>query len=170
MLEIGDDAYTCRFGGARVTHSDVLHATAGNPKATIIADLTHADSIADDNFDCIIFTQSLQFIYDTRAVLKTLWRILKSNGVVLATFPGISQISRHDMERWGDYWRFTTLSARRLFDEAFDHNNTAVQANGNVLSAVAFLHGLASQELTNEELNHHDSDYEIVITVRASKK
>ena len=170
VLELGDDTYTRRFGGARVTRSDVLHGTNENPKATIVADLTRADAIADDSFDCIVFTQSLQFIYDVHATLSALRRILKPNGVVLATFPGISQISRHDMERWGDYWRFTALSAQRLFCEAFGVDNVTVQAYGNVLGAVAFLHGLAAQELTEEELNHRDPDYEVVIAVRASKK
>ena len=168
VLEIGDDTYTRRFGGGRVTHRDVLHATNENPQATIVADLTRADAIADDSFDCVIFTQTLQFIYDVPATLTALRRILKPNGVVLATFPGISPISRYDMERWGDYWRFTTLSAQRLFGEAF--GNVTVKVHGNVLAAVAFLHGLAAQELTEEELNHHDADYEVVIAVRACKK
>jgi SAM-dependent methyltransferase len=170
VLELGDDTYTRRFGGDRVTHSDVLHATNENPKATIVADLTRGDAIATDSFDCVIFTQSLPFIYDVHTALNTLQRILKPKGVVLATFPGISQISRYDMERWGDYWRFTSLSARRLFDEAFAADNVTVQAYGNVLVAVAFLHGLAAQELTEEELNHRDPDYEVVIAVRAIKK
>ena len=44
VLEIGDAEYTKRHGGDRVTQSDVLHASPGNPQATIIADhyeLTH---------------------------------------------------------------------------------------------------------------------------------
>jgi SAM-dependent methyltransferase len=170
VLELGDDTYTRRFGGDRVSHSDVLHVTNENPKATIVADLAHAETIADAIFDCVIFTQSLPFIYDVRAALKTLQRILKPNGVVLATFPGISQISRYDMERWGDYWRFTVLSAQRLFAEALAADNVIVQAHGNVLVAVAFLHGLAAQELTQEELDYRDPDYEVIITVRAGKK
>jgi SAM-dependent methyltransferase len=170
VLELGDDTYTRRFGGNRVARSDVLHATPDNPKATIVADLTRADAIANDRFDCILFTQSLPFIYDTRAALATLRRILKPGGVVLATFPGISQISRHDMDRWGDYWRFTSLSARRLFGDAFGTENIAIQTYGNVLAAVALLHGLAAQELTDDELNHRDPDYEVVIAARACKK
>jgi SAM-dependent methyltransferase len=170
VLELGDDTYTRRFGGSRVARSDVLHATPDNPKATIVADLTRADAIADDSFDCILFTQSLPFIYDTRAALATLRRILKPAGVVLATVPGISQISRHDMDRWGDYWRFTSLSARRLFGDVFAPDNVTVQTYGNVLAAVAFLYGLAAQELTADELNHRDPDYEVVIAVRACKK
>src|SRR5262249_50617631 len=64
VLEVGYDIYTHKFGGDRITRSDVLHVTQGNPKATIVADLTCADHIRPDTFDCIILTQTLQFIYD----------------------------------------------------------------------------------------------------------
>ncbi len=169
VLEVGDDAYTRKFGGERVTKSDVLHAVAGNPKATIVADLTFADNIPSGTFDCIILTQTLQVIYDVRASLRHLYRVLKPGGLLLATFPGISQISRYDMERWGDYWRFTTLSTWRLFEEVFPPAYLKVQAYGNVLAATAFLYGLATQELRQEELDHRDTDYEVLITVKAAK-
>ena len=64
VLEIGDGTYTRKYGGDRVTKSDVLHAVEGNPKATIVADLTSAGHIPSNTFDCIICTQTLQFIYD----------------------------------------------------------------------------------------------------------
>jgi SAM-dependent methyltransferase len=170
VLEIGDNAYTLRFGRDRVTKSDVLHVERAHPKATVIADLTHADGMPADAFDCIIFTQTLQFIYDVRAAVQTLHRVLKPGGVLLATLPGISQISRFDMDRWGEYWRFTTLSARRLLEEAFASANVSVEAHGNVLAAIAFLHGFAAEELRLEELDYHDPDYQLLITARAVKE
>jgi glycosyltransferase involved in cell wall biosynthesis len=169
VLEIGEDTYTRRFGGERVTRSDVLHAVAGNPKATVVADLTCADHIPADTFDCIILTQTLLCIYDVRAALRHLYRILKPGGVLLATFPGISQISRYDMDRWGDYWRFTDASARRLFGDIFGPDSVTITTYGNVLAACAFLHGLAAHELKQEELDYHDPDYQVIITVRAVK-
>ena len=169
VLEIGDDSYTRKFGDGRVTRSDVLHLQSGNPKATLVADLANAQHISSNSFDCIIFTQTLQFIYDVRAALSHLHRILKPGGRLLATLPGISQISRYDMDRWGDFWRFTSLSGRRLFEESFPAGNVTVQAYGNVLVAIAFLTGLASEELKQEELDQSDRDYELLITVRAIK-
>lgn len=169
VLEIGDDRYARKFGGSRITKSDVLHVRQGNPKATIVADLSADAGIHSDSFDCIIFTQTLPFIYDFHAAVRSLYRILKPGGVLLATFPGISQISRYDMERWGDYWRFTTLSARRLLAEAFPPEAIDVRAHGNVLAAVAFLHGLAAKELEAEELDYFDPDYEVLIAARAVK-
>lgn len=169
VLEVQDANYTRRFGGERVTHSDVLHAVPGNPAATIVADLGRAPEISSDTFDCIILSQVLLCIEDVRSAIRTVHRILRPGGVALVTVPGISQISRYDMDRWGDYWRFTTLSAERLFASAFPPDHITIQAHGNVLTAVAFLHGLAAGELRAEELDHHDPDYQMLITVRAMK-
>ncbi len=169
VLEIADNTYTRRFGGDRVTQSDVLHIEAGHSNATMVADLTHADHIPSDSFDCVILTQTLQFIYEVPAALRTVKRILKPGGVVLATLPGISPISRYDMERWGCFWAFTSLSARRLFEEALSASDVRVEAYGNVLTATAFLYGMAFQELHQKELDYEDPDYEVIITVRAVK-
>jgi SAM-dependent methyltransferase len=168
VLEIGDDFYTRQFGGEQVTVSDVLHVDEGNPQATIVADLSSADHIPSDAFDCIILTQTLHLIYDVRSAIQTLHRILKPEGVLLATFPGISKITR---TRWGDqwYWAFTQLSARRLFEETFPVSNVEVEAHGNVLTAISFLHGLAAEELREQELKRHTPGYEVLITMRAVK-
>jgi len=167
VLEVGDDTYARKFGGAGVGKIDILHATNENKKATIVADLTCAEIIPSETFDCIICTQTMQFIYDVSAAVCTLHRVLKPGGVLLVTFPGISQISRYDMDQWGEYWRFTTVSARRLF-QSFGPDLT-VKAYGNVLTAIAFLHGLAAEELRREELDYCDPDYEVLLTVRAAK-
>jgi SAM-dependent methyltransferase len=169
VLEIADATYTRRFGAERVTKIDVLHREPGNPNATIAGDLTCADHIPSDNFDCVILTQTLQFIYDVPQALRTVRRILKPGGVVLATVPGISAISRYDMDRWGHFWSFTSLSVRRLVEDVFPSTPVQVTACGNVLAAIAFLHGLATQELRQHELDYPDPDYELVITIRAVK-
>jgi SAM-dependent methyltransferase len=169
VLEIGDDTYTRKYGGERVTRSDILHRTGDNPDATIVADLTGADNIPSDYFDCIIMTQTLQYIYELSATVRTLYRILRRNGVVLATLPGIAYISRYDLEHWGEYWRLTTLSAKRLFGEVFPPNNVEVQAYGNLLTTLAFLCGLPADGLTQEELDYQHPDFQLLVTVRAVK-
>ncbi|HET9531811.1 MAG TPA: glycosyltransferase, partial [Blastocatellia bacterium] len=168
VLEIEDDMYTRKFGNGAVLATDVLHVNEKNPRATIIADLTSADHVPSDTFDCIILTQTLHIIYDTRAALGTLHRILKPGGTLLATFPGITRIS-HDEWSGSWFWGFTTASTKRLFDETFPGANIDVQAHGNVLAAISFLHGLAVEDLSPEELDYFDPDYEVLITVRAEK-
>jgi glycosyltransferase involved in cell wall biosynthesis len=167
-LEVGDDAYTRRFGGARVTRADVLHVRPGAPGATLVADLSRADHLPSDAFDCFVLTQTLHFIYDVRAAVATIHRILRPGGVLLATLPGVSQI---DTGEWQDswYWSFSALSARRLFESVFPAENVSVQTWGNVLAATAFLHGVAAGELRPHELDHHDPYYPLLISVRAVK-
>lgn len=170
VLEIKDRSYTLRFGGERVTQSDVLHKVAGNPEATIVADLSAVPSpLPAEAFDAIICTQTLQFVYEVNTAIAALYQSLKPEGVLLVTLPAISQISRQDMDLWGDYWRFTSLSARLIFEEKCLGAQIEVGAYGNVLSAVASLHGIASDELQRQELDTFDPDYEFLISVRVVK-
>lgn len=169
VLEVGWATYTRKFGAGAVVTSDVLHARADNPDATIVADLSQGEGLSSDTFDCIILTQTLQCIYDVRAAVKTVFRILRPGGVLLATVGGVSQFSRWDSERWGHYWNFTTDSVDRLLAESFPPGNRDVQSFGTVLTATAFLYGLSSQDLHAAELEQHDPDYQVVIAARAVK-
>jgi len=169
VVEIGDDRYTRMFGGDRVTRSEVLDQAHPDSTPTIIADLASANHVPSDSFDCIIITQTLQFIYDVHAAVRTLHRILKPGGVLLGTLPSLSPICRYDMDRWGDYWRFTSAAVQKLFGGCFGSNNIQVEAHGNMLVATAFFYGMAEEDLTTEELDFKDRDYEALITVRAVK-
>lgn len=169
-LEMGDPAYTVKFGGDRVTRPDVLHYVEGNPQATIVADLTDAGNIPDNSFDCIIITQTLQMIFEIEAAVGTLHRILKPGGVVLATSHGMSRVARREgVDDWGEYWHFTSQSKRRLFGAAFGRDNVAVQTYGNVLSCVANLHGLGAREIKPEQIDYNDPNFELLVCVRAVK-
>jgi SAM-dependent methyltransferase len=168
VLEVGDDSYTRRFGGTRVTAREVLHVNAGHPAATIVGDLTHADHIPANTFDCFILTQTLHLIYDVQLALRTVYRILKPRGIVLATLPGVSQIS-HDEWAKDWYWSFTVAAILRLFTEVFPAADVTVESYGNVLAAAAFLQGLAATELSPTELEYRDPNCQLLITVRAEK-
>jgi hypothetical protein len=74
------------------------------------------------------------------------------------------------MNRWGDYWRFTDLSIRRLFESVFDKDKIEITAYGNVFAANAFLQGLAVEDLPNKHiLDKLDDDYQITIGIKAVK-
>jgi hypothetical protein len=165
VLEVAEDTYTQWYGDGNVTSSDVLHHT-GTDESTIVGDLTTGEGIPAASYDCFICTQTLPFIYDVHAAVRGIAAALKPGGVVLATVPGMSQVSREDKRDWGDWWRFTSDGTRRLFAEAFDE--VRVEPHGNVLSAAAFLYAYAAEELSSDELSHSDPDYELLITVRAT--
>ncbi|OGO46359.1 MAG: hypothetical protein A2Z30_07075 [Chloroflexi bacterium RBG_16_64_43] len=166
VLEVGDDGYMRRFGGDRVTQREVLHVSTGNPQATLVASLETGQGLAGREYDCLILTQTLHCIYDMRAAVRTLRRVLAPGGVALVTLPGISQISRYDADRWGDYWRLTPLAAHRLFEESFAHEQIDMRVYGNVLTATAFLQGMALEDLPRHALEHDDADYPLVLCLR----
>jgi hypothetical protein len=169
VLEVAEDTYTGWYGGDRVTSSDVLYAAPGNPKATIVGDLTTGEGIPQAAFDCFICTQTLPFIYDVEAAVTGTRSLLAPGGVLLATVPGISQISREDMRDWGDWWRFTARSAQRLFAEAYGAENVEVEQHGNVRAAAGFLYGLAAEDLGAPALEPVDEDFHLLLTVRAAR-
>ena len=168
VLEVGDDAYTRTFGGSRVTRSDVLNVAAGNPLATFVGDLTDPRVLPDNAFDCIIFTQTLQYIYDVRAAVVQLHRALAPGGVLLVTAPGISPLERGALGRtW--FWSFTLETMERLFGEVFGPDAVMLRRYGNVFAATMFLQGLAVEELDPSELDPIDRAYPVVLSVRARK-
>ena len=133
------------------------------------ADLANCHEIPSDTFDCILCTQVLLLVFDLKNAIRSLYRILKPGGVLLLTAPGIQKISRGDMEIGGEYWRFTTLSMRRLFEEMFPPDGVQVRNYGNVLAATAFLHGLSVEDVDPEDLEYTDPDFPVSIALRAVK-
>jgi glycosyltransferase involved in cell wall biosynthesis len=168
VLEVGDSTYTRKFGSDRVTRRDVLNVGPGGAETTIVADLASASAIPSESFDCIIVTQTLQYVWDVPSAVRTLHRILAPGGVLLATFPGITPIVEVSFgDSW--YWSLTRASARKLFAEAFGSESVDVSSEGNVLATVGFLHGLAAEELPRAALGRRDPSYQLLITVRATK-
>jgi len=164
ILEIENDIYCLKFGDT--SKCDVLDINKNNPKATIIADLINMPQVADNSYDCVILTQVFQFIDNCEAAIKECYRILKPGGVLLATLPFMSRIDgRAGMA--GDYWRFTTASAKYLFGKYF--NDLEIISWGNVLSGTAFWIGMAQEELSKKELEHNDSSFPVIISVKATK-
>ena len=166
VVELLDDRYTARFGTS-VTQRDVLDVDPSNSAATIVADLTAADSIDTESFDCFILVQTLHFVYDVQSAVAEVHRTLKPGGVVLCTVPSVSRVSRRSLD--SEYWRFTTAACERLFGRTFGDDQVEVSSYGNVLAAIAFLTGLASEELDLSELDTRDPFFPVVIAVRAQK-
>ena len=168
VLEIAENTYTLKYGHSPL-NSHILHVSSDNPNATLIGNLETGENIPVNSFDCIILTQTLPFIYDVRAVLKHSYLALKPNGALLLTLPLIAQISRYDMDRWGDYWRFTDLAAQRLLQEFFQKDKIAITVYGNYYAASSFLAGMAQEDINKKRLFPTDHDYQLILGAIARK-
>ena len=164
-LEVADSGYTHRFGTG-VTRAHVLDIDASNKEATLIADLSGHGQIPVSAFDCFIFTQTLQLVYDVKTAVGNAYSLLRPGGVLLASMPAVSRIASTEIE---DNWRFTVSSASRLFAESFGIENITVKSYGSMATCVAFLQGMAYEELSRRELDETDDAFPLVICVRAVK-
>ena len=132
-------------------------------------DLTDCGTLPREQYDVFICTQVYNFIYDVKAAVEGSYYLLKPGGKLLATVAGnISQVSSYDMERWGDYWRFTTLGIKKIVSEVFGEN-IIVRGYGNAMAATAFIQGLAVEDVGIKLLDKVDENYSIVVGICATK-
>ena len=165
VLEVKDDTYARRYGGAAVTAIDVLDVDPANPKATIVADLAAADAVPDGRYDCVVLTQTLQYIVDVPAALGHLHRMLAPGGVLLVTVPCVSRIAPG-----GDRWRFMPDGCTAVFGAVFGDGAVEVRPRGNALAATSFLMGMAVEELPREALLRDDPELPMLVCVRAVRR
>jgi len=170
ILEVGECRYSKQFASGKTIQCHALCYSGNQTDESIIGDLTHPATLPLGVYDCFICTQTLNFIYNVKAAIEGSYHLLKPGGVMLATVAGITQVSRYDMERWGDFWRFTPLSVMRLFSDVFGES-VKVYSFGNVLASTALLQGIAVEDLPNKSLlNYQDEDYPVVISIIARKQ
>lgn len=165
-LEVRDSSYTDRFG-SDVVQREVLDIDAANRRATIVADLASLDAVAVGTIDCFICTQTLQFVTDLDAAVRNVYELLAPGGRLLMTVPSISKVGRG--ERSHDRWRFTELGCETLLMGTFGRDAVSTRSYGNVVAAMAFLDGIAAEELSPATRDYVDEAFPIVIAARAVK-
>lgn len=160
VLEVAENSYTRTFG-SDVEKSDILNVEP-SPNATIVGDLTTGKNIPEDAFDCIILTQTLNVVYDASGLIKNAFNALRPGGCLLLTVPGISQISRYDMDRWGDYWRFSRSSLNHLIQSVLPQCEVKIDSFGNRKVAQAFLDGFAADEVPADDFKIDQPEFAIL--------
>lgn len=163
VLEVKSDGYARSFGKPEVIDRvDVMDILPENQAANVITDLTAADCIPDDEYDCFILTQTLNIIFDYEAALGHATRIVRPGGCVIATVSALNRISAEDGGLEGDYWRFTAGSIRALSRRLPKVQNCEIINFGNVQSCCAFLYGIPAEVLPREQLDKADPYYPLV--------
>jgi SAM-dependent methyltransferase len=166
VLEVQEDDYSRRFGGAAVTRQDILNIDDSNPRATIVGDLADAGTLKMGVYDCIILTQTLHLVFDMPAAIANIHRALRPGGVLLVTVPGISPLDRIAFQdSW--YWSLTGPALQRLLCGPFARENVAVDSFGNLYAATAFLHAASVEEVSRRKLDPYDRAYPVTVAARA---
>jgi SAM-dependent methyltransferase len=165
-LEFQNGSYATRFGGKQVTKLDILHKEEGNPRATLVADLTQPHAIPVNTFECIICTHVLHVIRDVETFVTALQRLLAPGGVLLLAVPHISPIYPREHE----LWRFTPEGLAVVLAKVFPVDQITIRSYGNSLTAVGDLRGLLAHEFTTEELHYADESFAVEVCARARKE
>jgi SAM-dependent methyltransferase len=158
-LEFHDPGYTQAYGSGRPSQIDILDLSTENPNATIVADLTKANAVPSDSFDCIVCVHVLHLVYEADAFAKELHRLLAPGGALLLAVPGTSMIDPN----WTEYRRWTGLGIQTLLGQFFSPGGVVVEAYGNSLAAAAEMRGLASDEIAPWELNAKDDLFQVEV-------
>jgi SAM-dependent methyltransferase len=163
VLEVQVPSYIRTYG-----HDvEVSHTVDINPEfhATYTCDLADAVQIPSDSYDCFLVPNTLQHVEDLPAVLRTLLRVVKPGGHILASAAGLLPL----IPDGDDMWRMSPEGWRRTLARAWEGCEVAVDGHGNCLAATAVMYGLALEELTEDELTANDPRYPVLITIKARK-
>jgi SAM-dependent methyltransferase len=166
VLEVGSTVYATRFGND-VSRLDVVDIAVNSPGTTIVADLADAGSLPPAAFDCILLPQTLQYVRDVEVALANCWQSLRAGGVLLVTVPAIAKLDHHLIDV--DRWRFLPSGLAQWAASACPDAQTEVGAEGNLVASIAFLHGVAAEELRADELAVRDESYPMITWARIVK-
>jgi SAM-dependent methyltransferase len=163
VLEVKDSTYARRYG-ARLSRIEVVDIDAGNPDATLVADLCEVGSLPAARFDCVILSQTLHLLQEPALALANVRQALAPGGVLLLTVPTISRVVREAEGR--DCWRWTPAGLRQLLTGFWPTAGIEVEGHGNLVTALGCLLGLAAEELDTTELRCQDAVFPVVVTAR----
>lgn len=174
-LEIGVTGTVRHFGDDRLTSAEAIDVSASDPSVTIVADLTKADHVPSDQFDCFVNQFTIHIIYDFRAALYHSIRLLKPGGVLLINFPcrsgyPVNGIPLGSGQSAHVYWWFTPCLVEAVLAElGIDESHRLLQTYGNYFALAAYMAGIPSEELTRQELETVDPDFPLLICARIQK-
>jgi len=163
VLEVQLPSYTKTYGhDVEISHTVDIDPRFG---ATYTCDLADAPAIPSDSYDCFLAPQTLQHVADLSGVLRTMLRVVKPGGYVLASAAALLPL----IPDGDDYWRLTPAGWRRALAREWAGHDLTVDGHGNCLTASAAMYGLALEELTGDELNTNDPRYPVLVTIRCRK-
>ncbi len=166
VLEVRDPRYASAHATG-VEHIEIVDIDPRNELATIVADLADTGSLPESAFDCAIVPQTLVYVRDLTAAVANLWQSLAPGGTLLITTPAIARIDPDAAA--DDRWHLTPAGLAEIVRISCPSGDATVTGHGNPLVAIAFLHGLAQEDLKPTELEFEHPLFPVVVTAAVRK-
>lgn len=174
-LEVGETATIRRFGGDALTQAEAIDLAPHSPDVKVIADLSRADEVPSDGYDCFVNQFTTAVIYDIEAALYHAVRILKPGGVLLINFWCVDFYLHRGLDMgtgaplYMYHWHTPIQVQNLLRGLGLGDDDFSVTIYGNLLTRMAFLMNLPARELTRQEMDFVDPGQPLLICVRVVK-
>jgi SAM-dependent methyltransferase len=172
VLEIGETATVRAFGGEAITQADALDLAPHSPEVRVVADLSRADHVPGEVYDCFVNQFTTCVIYDIDAALYHAIRLLKPGGVLLINFWCLDFYLHRGLDMgtgaplYMHHW-FTPINVHdRLRRLGLGEADYQLSIHGNLLTRLAFLLNIPAQEYTERELRTVDPGQPLLICAR----
>ena len=175
VLEIGTTDTIRRFGGIAVTCAEGIDLSPHSPEVTVVADLSRADHVPSDRYDCFVNQFTMHLIYDAEAALYHSIRLLKPGGVLLINFSCVDYYfpSGLDMgtgESLFLYRWYTPIQVENMLRNlGLRAEDYTIEIYGNLFTRIAYQMNMAAEELTRRELEYADAGHPLLICARVAK-
>jgi SAM-dependent methyltransferase len=174
-LEVGTTATIRQFGGEALLCADAIDLAAHNSEVTVVADLSRADHVPPDTYDCFVNQFTMHVIYDVEAALYHSIRILKPGGVLLINFSCLDYyfpdgLDMHTGASLFLYSWFTPIQVENLLRRTgLESSDYQIEVFGNLFARIAYQLNMAAEELTQRELEYSDPGHPLLICARVTK-
>ncbi len=174
-LEIGTNSTLRQYGSPDLARADALDLALHSPEVTVVADLSRADHLPADTYDCFVNQFTMHLIYDVEAALYHSIRILKPGGVLLVNFPCVDYyfprgLDMHTGAPLFLFWWFTPIQVDNLLRRtALAEDDYELTIYGNLFARVAYQMNVPAEELTRQELEHVDAGHPLLLCARVVK-
>jgi glycosyltransferase involved in cell wall biosynthesis len=166
----------------------ILYLGSGTPEAQVTAGLSTAPShrspsdvesqadraspspasMEEPGYSTVIVQGVPSGSSDLVDALRVGGRALRPGGVLLGVFPALARFGIGEAEH-GPQDVFTLAQVRAAAESVFGGESLRVETRGNILAALASLHGLAAEELRPDQLAHSDPSFPVVILLHVTR-
>ena len=175
VLEIGSTETIRRFGGIALTCAEGIDLSPHSPEITVVADLSRADHVPSDRYDCFVNQFTMHLIFDAEAALFHAIRILKPGGVLLINFSCVDYYFPRGLdmgtgEPFFLYRWYTPIQVENFFRSLnLRLEDYSLRIYGNLFTRIAYQMNMPAEELTRRELEYADAGHPLLICARVVK-